>query len=158
MLTVYVETTIPSYYFETRTSAQPRAWRDATRRWWNQHRYAYRLTMSRFVFAELEKAPRSKSQKALALVRELPIFDEPPELRRVAEYYMNHQAMPVEAAGDAYHLAIASVHRIDFLLTWNCRHLANANKIRHLSVLNERLGLPMPIITTPLTLLPEAVE
>lgn len=63
--------------------------------------------------------------------------------------------MPTEAAGDAYHLAMASLHRMDFLLTWNCRHLANANKQRHLALLNGRLGLPMPIITTPLTLIPE---
>ena len=47
------------------------------------------------------------------------------------------------------------MHHMDFLLTWNCRHLANANKIQHLSVLNARLGLPVPVITTPLMLIPE---
>lgn len=83
------------------------------------------------------------------------VLDEPVELIDVAEYYIEHKAMPATAGGDAYHLALASLHRIDFLLTWNCQHLANANKIRHLTVLNARLGLPMPIITTPLTLIPE---
>ena len=63
--------------------------------------------------------------------------------------------MPAEAGGDAVHLALASMHSIDFLLTWNCRHLANANKIQHLTVLNARLGLHVPVITTPLTLMPE---
>jgi hypothetical protein len=63
--------------------------------------------------------------------------------------------MPKEAEGDAYHLAMASLHKMDFLLTWNCQHLANANKVRHLTVLNTRLGLPMPVITTPLTLIRE---
>ena len=54
-------------------------------------------------------------------------------------------------------LAMASMHRVEFLLTWNINHLANANKTRHLSVLNARLGLPVPIITTPITLLPEVM-
>ena len=60
-----------------------------------------------------------------------------------------------EAGGDAVHLALASMHLMDFLLTWNCRHLANANKIQHMAVLNARLRLHLPVITTPLTLMPE---
>lgn len=50
---------------------------------------------------------------------------------------------------------MASLHGVDYLLTWNCRHLANVSKQRHLAVMNGRLGLAMPTITTPLTLLPE---
>ncbi|MFG0285997.1 MAG: hypothetical protein ACF8R7_16390 [Phycisphaerales bacterium JB039] len=63
--------------------------------------------------------------------------------------------MPADAAGDAGHLALASLHGIDFLLTWNCRHLANANKMRHMAVLNGRLGLQTPVITTPFNLAAE---
>ena len=63
--------------------------------------------------------------------------------------------MPAEAAGDATHLAYASMHGIDILLTWNCRHLANANKMRHVAILNARLGLRTPILTTPFSLLAE---
>lgn len=63
--------------------------------------------------------------------------------------------MPGDALGDAAHLALASVHAVDYLLTWNCKHLANANKTQHLRVLNARLGLHVPILTTPLTLVPE---
>jgi hypothetical protein len=155
MPTVYVETTVPSYYHETRRSPEIIAWRNATRRWWDHYRDRYELVVSRFVLVELSMAPASKAKKALALVGGLPVLKEPPELEAVAEYYVDHRAMPADAAGDAYHLAIASLHRVEFLLTWNCRHLANANKIRHLTVLNGRLGLPTPIITTPLTLLPE---
>jgi hypothetical protein len=158
MPVVYIETTVPSYYYETRRSAQAVAWRAATRTWWDRYRSQFELTLSRFVLAELAGAPRSKAKRALSLVKDLPVLDEPPELQTVAEYYVAQRAMPAEAAGDAYHLAMASLHRVDFLLTWNCRHLANANKIRHLSVLNGRLGLPMPIITTPWTLLPEDIE
>ena len=70
-------------------------------------------------------------------------------------YYIEQKLMPAEAGGDAVHLALASMHSMDFLLTWNCRHLANANKIQHMAVLNGRLRLHLPVITTPLTLMPE---
>ncbi len=63
--------------------------------------------------------------------------------------------MPRTAEADSFHVAIASVAGVEFLLTWNCRHLANANKARHLAALNARLGLSVPIITTPMSLMPE---
>ena len=58
--------------------------------------------------------------------------------------------MPVEIIGDALHVAIASYHKMDYLLTWNCSHLANANKKKHLRRLNERLRLNAPEIITML--------
>lgn len=155
MPTVYIETTVPSYYHETRRSSEVRAWRAVTRAWWDHHRQAYELYTSRFVLAELAQAPQPKAAAALALLRNVSVLDEPRELKAVADYYIVQRAMPGEAAGDAFHLAIASLHKMDFLLTWNCRHLANANKVRHLTILNARLGLSMPVITTPLMLIPE---
>ena len=83
------------------------------------------------------------------------LVEEPPGLTEVVEYYIEHRLMPAESGGDAVHLALASMHSIDFLLTWNCRHLANANKTQHLAVLNGRLRLHVPVVTTPLTLMPE---
>jgi hypothetical protein len=153
--TVYIKTTIPSYYYETRQTPEAIAWREATRRWWDGHRSAYELVTSRYVLGELALAPIPKRDQGTRLISSALVLPEPEELELVANYYIEHRAMPEEAAGDAYHLALASLHRLDFLLTWNCRHLANANKIRHLTVLNGRLGLPMPIVTTPLTLMPE---
>ena len=154
MASVYVETTVPSYYFETRSSAQVAAWRTVTRTWWDEHRKLYNLFTSRFVLLELQRAPVTKRRSALGLMRDVVALEETPSVRDVAEYYIEHRLMPVEAAGDAYHLAIASVHQIDFLLTWNCRHLANANKDQHIRVLNARLGLHVPVVTTPMTLMP----
>ena len=154
---VYVETTIPSYYHETRRAGGVPAWRESTRRWWDDHRLEYRLFTSRFVIAELEAISSEKRSKCLALLRGVKRLAEPMELETVASYYIEQKAMPSEAAGDAYHLAMATLHRMDFLLTWNCRHLANANKQRHLALLNGRLGLPMPVITTPLTLVAEGL-
>jgi hypothetical protein len=155
MPSVYIETTIPSFYCETRTSPVIVAWREVTRRWWDNDRRGYALYASAYVRAELSDAPERKSKRALALLSEVPDLEDPPGLEELAEYYIEHRLMPLEAGGDAVHLAMASLHRLDFLLTWNCRHLANANKIQHLAVLNGRLGLHIPTVTTPLTLIAE---
>jgi hypothetical protein len=155
MASVYIETTIPSYYYETRRTPSVQAWRAVTRVWWNDHRLSYRLCTSRFVHAELAMAPAIKRTRAAALLSEMEILAEPDGLEEVVAFYIEHRLMPVEAGGDAVHLAMASMHNVDYLLTWNCRHLANANKTQHLRVLNGRLGLPVPIITTPMTLIPE---
>ena len=61
--------------------------------------------------------------------------------------------MPSDPKGDALHLALASYHRCQFLLTWNCAHLANANKREHIRHVNALLGLHVPILTTPLELI-----
>ena len=67
--------------------------------------------------------------------------------------YIQHKAMPKDPAGDALHLALASYHKCDFLLTWNCNHLANANKFTHIQRLNTLLGLFTPGLVTPLELI-----
>lgn len=158
MRSVYIETSIPSFYFETRDTDQARLWREHTRQWWLVTAPGYRLVTSSFVLRELQEAPKAKRLEGLTLLRDVELLDEPPELADTIEYYLQHRLMPDDAAGDAAHLAMASLSRIDFLLTWNLKHLANANKFRHLNVLNGRLGLSVPVITTPLSLGPEEVN
>jgi len=107
------------------------------------------------VIDELEAAPRPKRDSAIGLLEQVEILDLPAGIESVIEAYLEHRLVPQDAAGDAAHLAMASMHGIDFLLTWNIRHLANANKFQHLSVVNSRLGLAVPTMTTPLMLIPE---
>jgi hypothetical protein len=99
MAIYYIETTIPSFYYEVRPEPDMVARRDWTRR---------------------------------------------------------HKLMPVDPFGDALHLALASYHRCDFLVTWNCQHLANARKFGHIRRINGILGLFVPEIVTPMELLGEA--
>lgn len=129
-----------------------KAWRLATRQWWEDQRHHYELWTSRFVDEEIAHAPAPKRTLAVDLIRDIPRLTESKDVAHVERTYVKNRLMPAEAGGDAFHLAMASVHEIDFLLTWNCRHLANANKMEHLRMLNNRLGLPMPIVTTPLNL------
>ncbi len=69
------------------------------------------------------------------------------------EHVPRHKLMPSDPGGDALHLALASYHKCDFLATWNCRHLANANKFGHVRRVNTLLGLYVPALVTPLELL-----
>ena len=71
------------------------------------------------------------------------------------EAYVGRQLIPAAPFGDALHLALASYHRCDFLVTWNCKHLANANKFEHIRRVNGILGLFVPTLVTPLELIGE---
>ena len=104
---------------------------------------------------ELEGAPNPKRDLAMTLMTGIELLSLPEGLADVIATYTEHQLVPKDATGDAAHLAMASMHNTDFLLTWNIRHLANANKFQHLRVINGRLGLSVPTITTPLMLIPE---
>src|SRR5438046_1656211 len=126
MQSVYIETSIPSFYFETRTTAAAVVWRTATRRWWDLRRRQFRLVTSEAVVAELARAPAEKSVPGLEMLGGIDLLEPPQGIDQVVAFYIDNHLMPAEAAGDATHLAYASMHGIDILLTWNCHHLANA--------------------------------
>lgn len=87
-----------------------------------------------------------------------PVVPIEPAVAEIVAAYLRHKLMPADPAGDALHLALASLHKCDFLLTWNCTHLANANKFGHIRRVNAMLGLVVPTLTTPLELLGETNE
>ena len=92
------------------------------------------------------------------MVDELPILETPDEINDIVQVYVKRNLMPRSDLGDAFHLAMASYHRIDFLLTWNCRNLANANKTSRVRLINTLLGLFTPQIITPEQLFEEGDE
>jgi len=150
---VYIETTIPSFYVETRPEPDMVARRQWTRQWWDAHRIAYDVVTSEAVIDELERGQHPQKAAALALLQAVLLLPIEPEMTEIIEAYIQHQVMPRDPVGDALHLAIASYHKCDFLLTWNCLHLANANKFRHIQRVNTLLGLYSPALVTPLELL-----
>jgi predicted nucleic acid-binding protein len=152
---IYIETTIPSFYFETRKDIESLSRHHWTRKWWDEQRHDYELVTSYAVLQELESPayPSAKREKSLRLLRDLPVLDEIAGIAEIIRAYQRHKLMPQSPAGDALHLALASVHGCDFLLTWNCVHLANPNKLNHIKHVNEQLGLPMPMLLTPVDLL-----
>ena len=150
---VYVETTIPSFYHETRTAPDIVARRRWTSQWWSGAPERYELVTSSPVLDELAGGPRERIAERLTLVRELPLLAVEPGIGEILQAYLRHKLMPADPAGDALHLALASYHKCDFLVTWNCRNLANANKFEHIRRVNTMLGLFVPILATPLELL-----
>lgn len=150
--TVYIETTIPSYYFDGRTELLADISR--TRQWWDQERKDYECFISEVVLDELEEGEYANKEKCVSLIQDIPELGIDMEIERIASVYLARKFMPRSPVRDALHVAIASFYRMDFLLTWNCRHLANANKFSHLRQLNLELGLSIPQIVTPDQLLP----
>jgi hypothetical protein len=152
---VYIETTIPSFYHEVGTEPEMIARRDWTRVWWDNHRSRYDVFTSEAVIEELEIGTFPSKDNALALVESLPLLAINEAIADAAAVYIAHYVMPADPVGDVLYLAIASFHKCDFLLTWNCQHLANANKFGHIRRINTLLDFFVPIIVTPLELLGE---
>lgn len=150
---VYIETTIPSFYYEARKEPEMIARRNWTRDWWNRDAQKYELVTSEPVLEELKKGFHPNKKSVTALVRNIPILTVDPEITDIVRAYIRHKVMPSDPVGDAIHLALASYHKCDFLLTWNCNHLANANKFFHIRRVNAMLSLFTPSIVTPLELL-----
>jgi len=124
---VYVETSIPSFYHELRTSPDVVARREWTRQWWHGSTAMYEMVTSAAVINELSEGIPERSALRLSLVRDLPLLPIELAITEIAATYVQHRVMPADPTGDALHLAIASFHKCDFLVTWNCAHLANAN-------------------------------
>ncbi|KAM3113436.1 type II toxin-antitoxin system VapC family toxin [Phormidesmis sp. 146-33] len=150
---VYIETSIPSFYYEVRTQPDMVARRDWTRDWWNNISDNYLLVTSLAVLDELNRGDFPGKTEAIELLSNLTIVPIEPAIVEIVETYIRQQLMPVDPVGDALHLALASYHKCDFLLTWNCRHLANANKFGHIRRVNAMLGLYVPTLVTPLELI-----
>ncbi len=149
------ESSPPSLGCEARPRADMVARRDWTREWWDEQLAAYDGYTSEAVLEELQGGSFPGKKDALKLMNGLPLLEINEPIADIVEAYISHQVMPEDPTGDALHLAIASFHKCDFLATWNCRHLANANKFGHIRRVNALLGLFVPALVTPLELLGE---
>jgi hypothetical protein len=155
MKTVYIETSVPSFFFETRTEPEMIARRNWTRLWWKTYSPNYRMVTSDGVFAELGRGNYDFQEDALSLMKDIQTLQVEDDIATIIDVYIGNHLMPKERIGDALHLALASFHKCDFLLTWNCTHIANANKFEHIRIVNTRLGLFVPSLVTPMELCTE---
>jgi predicted nucleic acid-binding protein len=154
-LKVYIETTIPSAYHETRRDTDSAFRRNHTREWWDNYAAHYELVTSEAVLQELRRPsyPAAKRAACLALLSEISIVPITNPVLATTETYAREFVMPSPPSLDAMHLALASCHDCDILLTWNCDHLANVNKLGHIRRVNHRLHLAVPLLITPLQLM-----
>jgi predicted nucleic acid-binding protein len=150
---VYIETSIPSFYHENRTSAEAIARRNWTRELWEKKHQSYQMFSSEALYRELAFASEPKRSECLAFLEPIEFLAITEEVLQITEVYIKQRMMPMNASGDALHLAIASFYQCHFLLTWNCKHLANANKFGHIRQINSTMGLYVPLLITPMELL-----
>ena len=149
MAQVYIETSFISACVTNRTDPASTYRRQVSREWWEMQAGSYTLFTSAEVLAELSHAQYPLSQQALAWTHNIPLLPITDEVRGLAHILVREKVIPGPVAGDAIHLAVASVHSMNYLLTWNVRHLANPNKLEHLQVVCRRVGLIPPQIVTP---------
>lgn len=148
---VYVETTIPNFYYDLRNSPAVVARREATRRWWHAS-WQYELVTGPPVLEELAAGTGVQVAPRLRLLDGIPVLPFESVVAEIVRVYLQNKLMPRKPTGDALHLALASYHGCGFIVTWNCRHLANPNKSVHIQRINGGLGLAVPRIVTPLEL------
>jgi hypothetical protein len=156
MESVYLETTFVSYLV-SRPSRDLliAAHQQATRDWWSDRRREFECYVSQVVIDEASAGDAEEAGTRLEIIRDFPVLEVTDEAEQLTKAILDSGAMPARAVRDAAHIAVAAANAIDYLLTWNCRHLANAQIIRGVSVVCNRLGYNMPLICTPEELMGE---
>lgn len=156
METVYIETTIVSYLVANPSRDLLTAGeQQATRDWWNLRRPLFRCVTSEEVVAEAARGDSALARLRLERLTGLPVLPISAEAERLAGRFLETGALPATARSDAIHLGVASVMKSDYLLTWNCRHLANAQILRRLRREAAENGWELPAVCTPLELMGE---
>jgi hypothetical protein len=152
--TVYIETTIPSY-LAAHPSTQPQIAVDqqATHHWWNHERSRFRLYTSIFTTDEASRGDSGAAARRKPFLSGIPLLDIPEQLSELETDIINLFQLPPKAYTDASHLGLAIVHRMDYLLTWNCTHLANAVLQKELLEYCQYHQFHVPIVCTPHTLI-----
>ena len=159
MKTVYIETSIVSYL----TALPARdliaaAWQNATSRWWETQRLRFELFTSRLVLDEARKGHPEAAQRRLDVLQTLAHLSMPDPVTDLATALLTEGALPEKATDDALHVAVSAYHGVDYLLTWNCRHIDNAEMKPLMRSVCAVHGYSCPEICTPLELMGEDNE
>lgn len=152
--TVYIETSILGYL-----TARPSrdivvaANIEITREWWDTRRSEFQLYSSQAVVKETSQGDAEIASQRLEIVRALALLDLNQSVLNLAEQFLGRSNLPAKADVDAVHIAAATVHGMDYLPTWNCKHIANAQIQRKLAEVSLDFGYELPILCTPYELL-----
>jgi len=159
MRTVYIETSIASY-LTARPSRDLRvaAWQQTTIQWWEQERPKYELFTSELVLVEARAGDADTARRRLTALDALPLLAVTDDAKELADRLIADGGIPAHAEADALHIAVAIVQRMDYLLTWNCRHINNAATKPMIRSICAVAGYTCSEICTPLELLSEEVE
>lgn len=154
--TLYMETSIPSYLLAQPARDVVAAGRqETTRTWWTRQNGHFSIYISDVVLREVNKGDRSAAKKRLEFLAPFPVLEVIPDVESTIALYVRKRVVSIGSAADAAHLAFANVYGIEFLCTWNFKHLANAFALRRLREVNDNHGLFTPQVCTPEELLGE---
>lgn len=147
---LYLETTIPSYLTAWRSPELSMAARQqTTRAWRDDRRRLFDLYISDAVLLEAAGGDPEAAKRRLEVLDGIPVLQPLPAADDIAVALIDRLALPERALADAAHIAICVVHGMDFLLTWNCTHIANATFQATIDDVCEEFGFAMPVICTP---------
>ncbi|MEO6753074.1 MAG: type II toxin-antitoxin system VapC family toxin [Chthoniobacteraceae bacterium] len=147
---IFIETTIPSYYVArpSRNLLQF-ARQELTREWWDGQRQQFDLFTSQLVLDEAAEGEQAKASERLQLLDGIALLELDKNAESLATKLIESGILPSFAGRDASHLAVAGVHGMDFLLTWNCKHIANPFLADRLQSCFSGMGVHLPVICTP---------
>jgi len=154
METVYLETTFISYLVALPSSSLiVAAHQHVTNDWWYNHREKYECYISEIVVDEASLGDANEIQKRMTIIDELMMLELTNEVNDLTKAILKSGAIPQKAVRDAAHIAVATVHEVNYLLTWNCKHIANAHILKKIEKICTLSGFQMPVICTPENLL-----
>ena len=152
---VYLETSLISYVVgRSSRDLITLANQELTRDWWETERWKYELFISELVVSEAEVGDPTAVRSRLALIEPLPLLSIPERAEILAPVLLCAAGLASNAATDALHMALAAVHGMQYLLTWNCKHIANAVIRRAVERECLAAGYDPPVICTPQELMP----
>ena len=155
---LYVETSIVSYL-----TARPsrdvviNANQQLAQEWWEKRQY-FDLFVSQIVIDEVSQGDASFAKKRLDLIQDFPLIEFNDESKDLAKEILRQNVLPPKAALDVFHIALTTVHQLDFLLTLNCKHIANAFIFRRIEKICRQFGYEPPIVCTPQEILQKENE
>lgn len=153
---VYIETSVASY-LAARISRDliTAGHQQITQAWWDFRRKDFELYVSQLVIKEAGRGDKEAAERRLSILKDIPLLQMNNEVTDLTRKIIFAKIVPEKYAEDAIHIAIAAIHGIDYLLTWNCRHIANAEIRKNISELCVRSAYNMPTICTPEELMGE---
>jgi len=150
MASVYLETTIPSYLTAWRSPELVMAARQQlTREWWDTRRQDFQLVISQLVIDEARAGDATAAARRLEVLEGITLLEFGDDANTLSKLLIRELSLPARAESDAVQIALAVVNGIDYLLTWNCTHIANAALRPKIEVACRAMSYRMPVICTP---------
>lgn len=147
---IYLETSVVSYYVSKPSrDLIVLAHQQITWEWWPTAVKRFNVYISEVVVEEAAAGNKESAEKRLKELKGFSHLELTEKVEQIAQIYIEKLGIPKKALRDAAHIAVASIHNIDYLVTWNCVHLANGEIIKKLLKLNEKLKIKTPVICTP---------